>query len=347
MTETILAQTAIARAHNALMTARDAVGGADRNTQAKSFIRRVILRTMKLGEDGCIHRWPVDGEKIYKSAASAIGSADMDPESRVFINLAAERSVIGRLQNLRKIPFNVRVTKITSGALAYWSGQTKLRPLSKASVAGETLRPLTLSAIIAATKESFFNPDAEAVLQTDLLDATAAVLDETFLSDDPGVPDERPGGIADGAPSVAATGDIAADLSALLSIFAGDLDTATLITTPAAAVRFALASGGNPQILVGPNGGNLFGLPVLTTRHMAPGSNGDRMMIVDAAGVTANFSGIEFSKSEVATLAMSDTPESEPELVSLFQTNTIGLKTNIFANWNVSRAGAVAVLEGI
>ncbi|MCR6651801.1 MAG: hypothetical protein NVV73_10080 [Cellvibrionaceae bacterium] len=158
MTETILAQTAIARAHNALMTARDAVGGADRNTQAKSFIRRVILRTMKLGEDGCIHRWPVDGEKIYKSAASAIGSADMDPESRVFINLAAERSVIGRLQNLRKIPFNVRVTKITSGALAYWSGQTKLRPLSKASVAGETLRPLTLSAIIAATKESFLIP---------------------------------------------------------------------------------------------------------------------------------------------------------------------------------------------
>jgi Phage capsid family. len=347
MTEAILAQAAIARAHNALMMARDAVDGTDRGTQAKSFIRRVIRHAMGLGEDACISRWPIDGEKIHKSAIGAITSADLDAEARVFIGLAAERSIIGRLQNLRKVPFNTRMIAVTGGALAYWSGETKLRPLSKVSVAGETLRVLTLSAIIAATKEAFFNPAAESVLQNDVLDALAAVLDETFLSNDPGVPDERPGGIADGAPSVLATGNIADDLAALLNIFSGDLETASIISTPAAAVRLALASGGNPQILAGPNGGKLFGFPFLTTRHMESGSNGDRLLIVDAAGITANFSGVNFSKTEAACLAMSDDPESEPQLVSLFQTGTVGLKADIYANWNVSRAGAVAVLEGI
>lgn len=311
------------------------------------FVRRTIARYYQLDESACIRRWPADGDMIYKASVPSINSTDIDQDARIFINLAAERSVIGRLQNLRKIPFNTRVTKITSGALAYWSGETKLRPLSKAALAGETLPPLTLSAITTVTQESFSNPGAEPILKKDLVDATSGVLDQTFLSDDGGIEGRRPGGVVFGAPSVNATGNIADDLAALLSIFTGDLETATIITTPSAAVRLAIAAGGNPQILVGPNGGTLFGFPVLTTRHIDPSSNGDRLIIIDAAGVTANYGGIGFSKSTAATLAMSDTPEEEPEMVSLFQTNTIGLLTKIEANWNVSRAGAVAVLEGI
>lgn len=44
---------------------------------------------------------------------------------------------------------------------------------------------------------------------------------------------------------------------------------------------------------------------------------------------------------------MSDTPESDPVLVSLWQLNLVGYKSIMSANWEVQRTGSVAVLTGV
>lgn len=248
---------------------------------------------------------------------------------------------------MRRPPFNTRTTKVVSGSRGYWSGEGNLIPLSRPALAGETLRPLSVNAIIVATQESLRNPEGEALLQDDLLAAVSGAIDEALVSADPGVTDERPAGIAYGAPTIAATGNIADDLAALFDLFTGDLMTASFITTPSVAMRLALAAGGNPQIALGPNGGQLFGVPTLTTRHMTFTSNGAPLLLVDGAGISANWTGIEIARSAHTSLVMSDTPTAEAAHVSMFQTNSVAMKSTARATWNVSREGAVAVLEGM
>ena len=318
--------------------------------QAKAFLRQTIVRGLSMREEDAQARWGDDGPAIaaqaIKAAVAAITQAEADPAASAFLGLAVERSVLGRLR-VRRPPFDTRTTKVVSGSRGYWSGEGKPIPLSRPALEGETLRPLSVNAIIVATQESLRNPAGEALLQDDLLNAVAGAIDEALVSADPGVADERPAGIAHGAPSIVATGDLADDLAALFQLFTGDLTTASFVTTPAVALRLALAAGGNPQIALGPNGGQLFGVPTLTTRHMAATSNGTPLLLVDGAGISANWTGIEIARSAQATLVMSDTPTAEAAQVSMFQTNSVALKASARATWNVSREGAVAVLEGV
>lgn len=318
--------------------------------QAKVFLRQTIVRGLSMRDEDAQARWGDDGPAIVaqavKAAIAAVTQAETDPAAAAFLGLAVERSVLGRL-GVRRPPFNTRTTKLVTGSRGYWAGEGQVIPLSRPALEGETLRPLSVNAIIVATQESLRNPEGEALLQEDLLNAVAGAIDQALVSADPGVADERPAGIAYGAPTIAATGDIADDLAALFGLFTGDLTTASFVTTPAVAVRLALAAGGNPQIALGPNGGQLFGVPTLTTRHMALTSNGAPLLLVDGAGVSANWTGIEIARSAHTSLVMSDTPTSEAAHVSMFQTNSVALKATSRATWNVSRAGAVAVLEGM
>ena len=319
--------------------------------QAQAFLRQTIVRGLSMREEDAQARWGDGGPEIVakavKAAIAAITAADTDPAAAAFLGLAVERSVLGRLIGLRRVPFDTRTTKVMGGSTAYWSGEANPIPLSRPALEGETLRPLAVNAIVVATKESLLNPQAEALLQEDLLAAVAGAIDAAFLSADPGVPNERPAGIADGAPSIVATGNIADDLAALADIFGGDLATTALVTTPSAALRLALGAGGNALIDVGPNGGRLFNIPLFTTRHLAPSSSGTPLLMVDAGGITANWDDIEIARSAHTSLMMSDTPTSPAQLTSMFQTNSVALKASARAAWNVSRAGAVAVLGGL
>lgn len=341
-----LAFANLVRADGLIRDVMNSAGG-NHHQRALGFVRRTVQRALNLDPEAAQRRWGSMADSITKAAVPALGLADTDADATAFLGLGVERSIVGRLQGLRRVPFNTRTTKITGGAIAYWVSEAQPRPLSRPSLAGETLPSATLNALIVATRESVGKPAAERLLQDDLLRATTAVLDATFLSDDAAVPNGRPGGILAGVPTVSSTGNLADDLAALCGVFGGDLQTASLITTPAVAVRLAFASGGNPQIDVGPNGGNLFGFPLLTTRELEPDSNGERIVIVDGSGITANWTGISLDQSEATALAMADDPTSPAQMVSMFQTSSVAFKTTIYANWAVSRSGAVAQLVGV
>ncbi len=315
--------------------------------QAKAFLRQIIAKAMGMDEAKAQAIWGEPGPAYVKAAVAALSRADIDPEARAFLGLAVERSVLGRLLGLRRVPFDIRVLAVASGALGHFVAEAAPVPLSRQVLEGSTLKPATVAGIVVCTKESLGNPLAESLVQEDLLNAVAGVLDVAFLSADPGVPGERPAGIAHDAPSIAATGNLADDLAALIEIYGGDLLTSAFVTTPSVAMRLALAAGGNPQIDIGPNGGRLFGVPLLTTRHVAPTSNGSPLMMVDAGGIVANWDSIELSQSGHTSLVMADNPTAPAQVVSMFQTNSVAFKATVHAAWNVSREGAVAVVEGM
>lgn len=313
----------------------------------KSYVRQIFFKAMGMGEDQALAIWGDAGPAIVKAAVPALSRADIDPAATAFLARAVERSVLGRLLGLRRVPFDIRVLAVASGALGHFVAEAAPVPLSRQVLEGSTLKPATVAGIVVCTKESIENPSAETLVQEDLLNAVAGVLDIAFLSADPGVVGERPAGIAHDAPSIAATGNLADDLSALIEIYGGDLLTSAFVTTPAVAVRLALAAGGNSQINIGPKGGSLFGIPLLTTRHLAPTSSGEPLLMVDAGGIVANWDSIELSQSGHTSLVMADNPTAPAEVVSMFQTNSIAFKTTLHAAWDVAREGSVAVLGGM
>lgn len=328
--------------------------------KGQAFVRATILKALVGGNYETLLRSACDrwgdhnGQLVAKAAVSALTSAEIGNVAAVeFFGLIMERSLLGRMAGLRRVPFNRRMLKMTNGSTAYWVGQGKPVPVSKPSVIGSSLEPLKVAAIICMTDESLTAAGtvAENAFQRDLERAVVDVVDQALIdASNAGVADEMPAAITYGAPTAAATGDASADIATLIDLFGGDLGSAFLVTDAVTATNMALhrtATGDKEFPDVGARGGSILGIPLLISRASPRDSSGGQLALIDPTGIAYGADGIDIVKSSQATLAMSDTPESEPDLVSLWQTNTVAFKSDITANWEVQRTGSVATLTGV
>jgi HK97 family phage major capsid protein len=327
--------------------------------KGRTFVRSLIARSFRLDENAIADRWGAyEAPAITKAAVAALDTTETgDPSGVEFLQLVREASLLGRLPSLRNVPFMVRMTRMTSGSRAYWVGQAAPKPLSRPALDGSQLDPLKVVCIVVATKESlgpspFGTGLTEANLQTDMQRAVALALDEAFIdSANAGVSGEMPASVTNGATLIASTGDPASDLARMVAAFAGNLETAAFVTDPTTATQLALKRDSAGAFLfpdVGPRGGTLLGLPLLTTRASTWSSGGGQITLIDASGIAAGIDGIRVDKSDAASLLMSDDPENDPgTLVSLFQTNSVAFKVEVYANWEAQRTGGVVVLTGV
>lgn len=327
-------------------------------------MRGLIARSLVGIDSENIHafarnRWGAhNADDVTKAAVAAIGTADTGgvDAARIFFGLAREQSIIGRITGLRRVPFNVRMLSVLSGSRGYWVGQAKPKPLSRVALDGNSLDPLKVAAILVVTKEMLQtnDPVAEDTLQDDLVRAVTGTLDEAFLdAANAGVPNTVPASISNGATILSATGNFGNDLRAMIEAFEGDFGSATFVTDPGTATRIATMTDAEGHYLfpaVGPRGGELLQIPTLTTRSSAQDSTGGTLTLIDASGISAALGSFEVDMSQHATLQMSDDPDdtgSPVENVSLFQTNSVAYKAEIFANWSRQRPGSVVSLEGL
>lgn len=328
--------------------------------RGRAFVRAAMILAGEdvVGESGfakAAARWgAAQADIITKTALGSVTSGDMGEPAREFLGLVREQSIIGRMSGLRRVPFHVKMVKVTNGATAYWVAESKPVPLSKPALAGASLEPLRVAALLAVTKETLASQDplAETTLQEDLQRAVTGALDLAFA--DPGsagVAGQTPSSVTHNAATIAASGDLQADIAQLIAAFQGDLQSAYLLTDPLTAARLALATDAGGRYLfpeVGPRGGALLGIPLLTSRHVPLATGGGRLALVDPSAIAANVDALEISRSEHTAIMMSDDPANDPgTLVSLWQTDSVALKVSLRANFEVQRAGAVAVLEGI
>lgn len=335
--------------------------------KGRVFVRSLIARGL-VGPTGteesirgcCMTRWGAyHGEAVAKAAISAITSTDtggVDAPRMEFFNLVREKSVLGQMEGLRNVPFNLRLLAITTGSRGYWVGQTNSKPLSKPVLTGSSLPVLKVAAIVATTKEALLSTDPliEAVLQDDLLRAITTALDEAFLDpDSAGVANEMPASISNGASQIAATADFGADLRSMIEAFGGNFDEAYFVTSPAVATRIATMTDSGGRYLfpgIGPRGGQLLNIPVITSRADAQTTSGSQLTLIDAGGISAAMESLDISVTDAATLQMSDDPNDAGvpvEQVSLWQTNSAAYRAEVLANWSRQRPGSVVVLEGL
>lgn len=290
-------------------------------------------------------------DRITKSVLSALGMADFgSPEAEEFFSLVRDQSVLGRLIGLRRIPFNIRMLSVVGGTSAYWVGQGKWKPLSKPSLDGDTLKPMKVATLVVATEEAMrANPATEMILLDDMKRAVSESLDEAFLDpSNAGIADEMPASVTYGVTPVTSTGDPAADIAALVAAFGGDFSAAYFITDPTTATQIALArdAGGSfafPD--AGPRGGSILGIPLLVSRGSPRDSSGGQLALIDPTGIAANLEGIRVQTSGETSLQMRDDPaDPTTSMVSLFQTNSVAWIAEAGANWDVQRAGSVAII---
>lgn len=272
-----------------------------------------------------------------------------------FLEVVRPMTLVGKLANLRRVPMRAPVVATSTGAIAYWVGQGKTKPVTSAAFHRRRLDPTKVAGLVVISDElASFGTEAEVVLRDDLARASALATDSAFI--DPantGVAGERPAAITVGATTIASAGstaaDIRTDVEAAIAAFTGSLTTAAWITHPRAAVAMGLRMGaaGFANDL-GALGGTLGGLPVMTSEAVPMDSTGTILALVDAAGILLAEDGIRTLRSTQSAIAMDDAPGNGPsQVVSLWQTNSIALLVERSINWEVGRAGSVVVVTGL
>ncbi|CAJ2747341.1 phage major capsid protein [Burkholderia pseudomallei] len=301
---------------------------------------------------------------IIKSAVSA-GSTQVAewagnliyPETYAgdFIELLYPQTILGRL-NLRKVPFNVRIAGQNGGTTVGWVGEAKPVPVTSAKFNAIFLTWAKVYAIAAFSDEliRFSNPAAEALVQADLLKATAQGLDHTFISNGAAVANVSPAGMLNGVSGVKASGSEAPHLIADIQTLTApaiaanlDLSRAVLVMSPAraqaiGAMRNALGAKYFPDISKA--GGTLENYPVITSNNCP----GDQIvfLIPDEVYLSED-AGPQIDITREASIIMDSVPENATSApVSMFQNNMVAVRIGQFINWQKRRNLAANVITG-
>ena len=323
-------------------------------------------------------RWPDYGELqkyIQKAAVPAGTTTDATWASPLvyaenlpgeFLEYLRPRTLLGRIPNLRRVPFNVRFTSQTSGAVANWVGQGRAKPVTSFSTAAQTLAYTKIAAIAVITEElaRFSSPSAETMVRDELARAVIERMDIDFI--DPAqaaVANVNPASITNGLTALSSAGvaeaNIRTDLTNLLSSFVElNVDPTNLVllmpNTLALGASLMVNSLGQPSFPgLSTSGGTLMGIPVITSQYAANQSGyGNLVIAVDQSSIfLADDGQVTLDASREASIQMSDAPTNDAStgsgqsLVSMYQTNSIAVRAERYINWLKARTTAVSYID--
>lgn len=277
-----------------------------------------------------------------------------------FLSLLRPLTLIGRIPNLRHVPFNVSMPAQTAGGTYKWVGQGKLKPVTNAQYAAVTLAFAKASGIIVLTEElvRMSTPSAEAAVRDELLKGATAFLDAQFV--DPAVaavatvnPASITNGVAGTAASAATMAAARTDIAARIAAFAAaTYPLSELVILMSESQAFSLGLGLNavgqplfPGLTV--TGGSLLGVPVVASQAV-----GNQIVIAHAPSILiADESGIEIDISREASVYLDSAPTDPPDatavLTSLWQANLVGLRVERYITWGKARSTAVDRITGV
>ena len=288
-----------------------------------------------------------------------------------FIEVLRPRTILGKFgttvngttyPSLRRVPFNTRVSGFSSGTSAAWVGEGLPVLLSKGVSITDTLTWSKLGALAVLTKEEirFSNPSAEAKVRDDLVAALVQKMDIDFVNPArAAVANVSPASVTWNTTPVLKTGDTAAafrtDFATLIATFATAVlspeDIVIIMSTvDALNLSLMITSLGN-QVFPGMtmHGGYLMGFPVITTTAMvSTGSPVSTIIVAVKASeiYLADDGEVTVDASDQASVEMVDSSSvsgitgTGASVVSLWQTNMVGLKVTRAVNWKKRRTAA-------
>lgn len=318
--------------------------------------------------------WGSEVPRILMAATSGMttstdGAGLVGPMGTDLLSIVRPLTIIGKLQGLRRVPFDIQLGTTTSASGANWVGEGKAAPLTRSTFSriATTIPRLKVVAIVVVTEElaKSSTPNAESTLSKDFNDACVSAADVAFI--DPansGIANVKPASVTFGAPAFASTGAtlaaIDADLGKLMDSLisrGSTLHFASWVLDPMA-VSFLCRLRGSGGVLAYPNltmqGGTLLSLPVIVSGNVpnvgSPQSSS--IALIDASRVwLAEDGAMAFDVSRATTLQQLDNPTQDittptpTTQTSMFQTNSVACRGTRFLNWQIAEAGAAAVLN--
>lgn len=271
-----------------------------------------------------------------------------------FVELLRPATVLGRLDGVRRVPFNIRIPVHAAGATVDWVGEGAPKPVSEEAFTTIVLGYHKIAGIVVLTEElvRLSSPSAEETVRRDLVEQIAAFMDDQFL--DPNVTAVagiNPASITNGVTPTPSTGTEAIDLwtdmnSALAAFDSTDLGTAGLTVLMPPAVARGISSlrnlVGGPEFAVTPQGGTLMGFPVIVSTSVPASTivliKADEILVADDGQA-------RLDASNQATLNMGGVSPTEPASFNLWQRNCIGLRAERWITWVRRRDAAVALIS--
>jgi len=259
-----------------------------------------------------------------------------------FLPLLRAATILGRIQGLKKVPFNVNVPSQTAGAVINWVGELKPKPVSPMAFAMDNLGFAKVAAIVVLSQElvRFSNPSAEALVRDSLVKDIAAFLDGQFINPAvAAVAGVNPASITNGAPTAAATVNPLADIMGLINHFVTNnipIDNLAFIMSPsnALALSFRTNLDGSPEFPgVGVNGGSYKGLQFITSNTVTT----NVVAVAPQYILYADDGGVTIDASTEASLQMDSAPMSPIDattvLASMFQMNAVAIRAERYTTW--------------
>lgn len=272
------------------------------------------------------------------------------------------RGLFGQISSrFRNLPFDAPVLIQSTGGNAEWVQEGAAKPLTQWTYTRTKLTPLKVAAIAAATKEMLMRASmaADTLIRDEIARAVNARIDTTLVSDAAAVSDESPAGLRNGTTPLVLTGDgsiqgIRCDIAAFLKALVADnlsVSGAFWIMSESVAIDLSMAAnevGATAFPGVTPTGGTLAGLPVFTSQYVLDESEGPVVMLVKGDEIfLGDEGGIQVSVSDQASLQMDTAPTNNSvtptatQLVSLWQTNSVGFLVERILNWAKRRPESI------
>lgn len=285
-----------------------------------------------------------------------------------FIELLRPMSVLSRIPNLRRVPFNIKVPRETSGTTGYWVGQGSPKPVSKGAFDTVTLDFAKVAGITFQTQEllRFSRPNSEQLMINSLTHALTYLVDRDFL--DPakaatvGV---SPASVTNGSSSVTATGTSAdafrADFRSALVLYTRanySLNGLVIVMSQTMALSLGLLRtdfGQKEFPDLNKDGGFIEGIPVVTSENIVAngGSPADGSLIafLNASDILlADDGGVDIDISTEASIQTNDAPDSpmtaSTVLTSLWQNNLCAIRVERYITWVKARTDSVVYITG-
>lgn len=265
-----------------------------------------------------------------------------------FLELLRNATIFDKLQGYRSVPFNVKINGQLTGGTASWVGEGAKKPLTNPTFNNIEIKEHKLAAITVYTQELLrrADPAIDQLVLNDLIEATKALIDTTFLGSQAQT-DITPAGILNGVTAITPSGttaaQIEADLLKLIQTFITanlSTDNAYFLMSETRAMQYALlrdALGNtyfNGMSFAG-SARSLLGIPVITSQSI-----GDKIILVKMSELlVAQDGGVDVAYSDQATLVDGSTTHN------LWQENKFAIRVEKFITWAKRRAIAAAYID--
>jgi hypothetical protein len=353
------------------MSVSDLAARFEQDQRASDYVRHTITMAVTGDSFGAAEmfanrfRNSKHVELIRRAAVDAGNTTDpgwasplspLKPLADAFVAIIRPRTILGRLQGLRSVPFDIRFPTQTAASVPSWTGEAQASRFSALAFDSTQFDHSKITGLVVISKElaRSSDPAAEKLIQNDLAAAISLFSDQQLLDPSIDETDISPASITFGAPSVAASGTTADalrhDAQSLVAQMAGRgglFLNPYWVMSPQLAISLGLLDSGLLR------DGKLAGVPVLTTTAAtadADSPTSGNMFLIDASQIMLADAGVDLDVSQHSTVQMDTAPDSPPTgatvVVSLWQRGLTGLRVRRFIRWQKQTDGAAGYITG-